>query len=68
MLPIDFTGGSEELLLILISVDRDRLEIDPRSEIRLIDPRSMAKFGRTSPKVTGRPMELLRPSDWNSYM
>ena len=48
-LPIDFTGRSEELLVILISVDRDRLEmteirdpteidrdrpeIDPRSEI-----------------------------------
>eukprot|EP00966_Prymnesium_polylepis_P179157 4148010-Prymnesium_polylepis.1 len=38
----------EELLVILISVDRDRLEIDPRSESRLrscrdrpeIDPRS----------------------------
>ena len=34
-LPIDFTGRSEELLVILISVDRDRLEIVPRSEIRL---------------------------------
>ena len=34
---IDFTGRSEELLVILISANRDRLEIRDRTEI---DPRS----------------------------
>ena len=43
-LRIDFTGRSEELLVILISVNRDRLEIDPRSEIRLTSTRDRSEI------------------------
>ena len=58
-LPIDFTGRSEELLVILISVDQDRIEIETRSEIRL---RSIRYRFEIEPRSIRDPIEIVSRS------